>query len=609
MARSWCLTVKRLLSFFAILLAFLALFVSASGAFAQAQTHSATEILQRAREATGGDAWNQFEECVSDGTITVAGKSGELHIAENLRTGANASRAEIPELGVHQANGSSPDGSWRQDDAGNIGLLSGGADWQIDDLYLTSRGYWRPNAGGATVTMLDPVTEADATYDRLQFQVPGGHGFTLWINQASHLIERVATEENNIKYLSDYRRVDGVLLPFSQRKGSGDRTQVVMLTKRVLLRHVNESDFAIPFAHDFEMPSGSVTVPAEQGVIFEGKINGKGPFKMVFDTGSVDLLSTTMAKQLGLSVEGETQKFAADGGNFDSKITHVQTLEIGGLVLRDQLFHVISGPSDSEDTPQIAIGYELMRRLVVKINYEHEQLTFYNAPTFKYSGGGVEVPMRIKGLLLEADGSVDGVPATFALDSGNEVAFSLDGGFVKQNNLIERLGAHYHGYSGRSYGGPLPEAYYVRLKKLTVGGAEVHDLITNLSAGEPGPGDYAGNVGRSVLRQFNATFDCMRGKLYLEKNANWGKPGIFNRAGIVIDPVDQGEKVMTVLPGSPAEAAGLAVGDLITKIDGHAPSDDLDDPAFLQPVGTVVRLVVKRGEDERRIDVTLKDVL
>jgi len=589
---------------------FLALLVPASGLIAQTQTHSAAEILQRAREATGGDAWNQFEECVSEGTITVAGKTGSIRIAENLRTGANTARADIPDLGVRQANGTSPQGSWQQDDAGNIRLLPGGADWQIDDLYLTSRGYWHPNAGGATVTMLDPATEGDATYDRLQFQVKGGHGFTLWINQTTHLMERVATDGNNIKFLSDYRRVDGVLLPFSQRKGNGNQTQVVTLTKRALLKRVNDSDFAIPFAKDFEMPaSGSVTVPAEQGIIFQGKINGKGPYKMVFDTGSVDLLSASVAKELGLSVEGETQTFAADGGNFDSKITRLRTLEIGGLIVRDQVFHVISAPSDGEDTPQIAIGYELMRRLVVKIDYEHDQLTFYNAPTFKYSGGGVEVPMRVKGLLLEAEGSVDGVPATFALDSGNEVAFSLDGGFVKQNNLIARLGAHYHGYSGRSYGGPLPEAYYVRLKTLGIGGAEVHDLITNLSAGEPGPGGFAGNVGRSVLRQFNATFDCMRGKLYLEKNANWGKPGIFNRAGIVIDPVDQGEKVMTVLPGSPAEAAGLAVGDVITKIDGHAPSDDLDDPVFLQPVGTVVKLVVKRGDEERQVDVTLRDML
>jgi hypothetical protein len=259
---------------------FIALLVPASGGFAQTQTHSAAEILQRAREATGGDVWNQFDECVSEGTITVAGKSGELHIAEGLRTGANASRAEIPELGVHQANGTSPQGSWQQDDAGNIRLLPGGADWQVDDLYLTSRGYWQPNAGGAAVTMLDPATEADAIYDRLQFQVPGGQGFTLWINQISHLIERVATEGNNIKYLSDYRRVDGVLLPFSQRKGSGDRTQVVNLTKRVLLKRMNESDFAIPFAHDFEMPpSGSVTVPAEQGSFSKGRSTVKGHTK------------------------------------------------------------------------------------------------------------------------------------------------------------------------------------------------------------------------------------------------------------------------------------------------------------------------------------------
>lgn len=607
MARSWCLRVKRFILLVAVLLA---AHLPATVAFAQMQTSSASRILAIARKAAGGDAWNQFSECASDGTITIAGKTGTLHLAENLRTGASVGRADIPDLGVHQANGTSPEGGWQRDNAGDIRLLPSASAWQIDDLYLTSRSYWRPNFGGATVKLLDPVTEHDATYDRLQFEVPGGHGFTLWIGQTTHLIERVATDANNLKYLSDYRRVDGVLLPFSERTGSGDHAQVVTLTKRTLLMHANESDFAIPFAKDFEMPpSGSVTVPAEQGIIFEGKINGKGPYKMVFDTGSVNLLSSGMAKELGLSVEGDTQRFAAEGGNIDSKITHVHTLEIGSLIMHDQMFHVISTPPGDDDTPQIAIGYELMRRLVVKIDYEHERLTFYNAATFKYSGSGIEVPMSVKGLLLEVNGSVDGVPATFVLDSGNEVAFSLDGGFVKQNKLIERLGARYHGYAGRGYGGPMPEAYYVRLKTLGLGGAEVHNLITNLSAGEPGPGDYAGNIGRSVLRQFNATFDCMRGKVYLEKNANWDKPGIFNRAGIVIDPTENGEKVMTILPGSPAEVAGLAVGDLITKIDGHAPSDDLDDPAFLQPVGTVVQIVVKRGDVEHQIEVTLRDVL
>ena len=87
----------------------------------------------------------------------------------------------------------------------------------------------------------------------------------------------------------------------------------------------------------------------------------------------------------------------------------------------------------------------------------------------------------------------------------------------------------------------------------------------------------------------------MRGSLHLEKNAHWDQRGIFNRAGIVIDPTEEGQKVMTILPNSPGEAAGLSVGDQLTQIDGHPPADDTEEPAFLQAVGTVVHPPVKRG--------------
>jgi C-terminal processing protease CtpA/Prc len=66
---------------------------------------------------------------------------------------------------------------------------------------------------------------------------------------------------------------------------------------------------------------------------------------------------------------------------------------------------------------------------------------------------------------------------------------------------------------------------------------------------------------------------------------------------------------MTVLPESPGDVAGLAVGDIITGIDGQPPGDDPEEPAFQQPVGTVVHLTVKRGDEVRKIDVTLKDVI
>jgi C-terminal processing protease CtpA/Prc len=100
--------------------------------------------------------------------------------------------------------------------------------------------------------------------------------------------------------------------------------------------------------------------------------------------------------------------------------------------------------------------------------------------------------------------------------------------------------------------------------------------------------------------------------LYFEKNSNWGKPEVFNRAGIVVDSIQQDQKVMNVLPGSPAEIAGVVVGDIIMRIDGRAPNDNplqQDDPAFLQPVGTVVHLTIQHGDKIRKIDVTLQDLL
>ena len=66
---------------------------------------------------------------------------------------------------------------------------------------------------------------------------------------------------------------------------------------------------------------------------------------------------------------------------------------------------------------------------------------------------------------------------------------------------------------------------------------------------------------------------------------------------------------MTVIPGSPAEASGLLVGDLITEIDGRPPKDDVEEPAFLQAPGTVLHLRVERGNDARNIDVSLRDIL
>jgi PDZ domain/Aspartyl protease len=594
---------------YALLVALLTVANAPSGA-PQTPASSTEKILESVRRATGGDAWNQFIACKTEMRVTISGKTGPGISVENFSTGAFTMRAAIPELGVRQAYGVAADGIWRQDENGYISLLPSGQ-WATDELYLKRHAYWQANFGGATVRVLEPVTEKDGAFDRLEFRVPGGNGFTLWINRANHFIESIVAGSVT-RYFSDYRRVDGLILPFTERGPSGEQEVVSTATKRTLLKIIDPADFAIPFQRDYDMPaSGKVTVPADGGIIFQARINGEGPYTMFFDTGSPNVLSVGLAKELGLSPDnGQGQTWVMNGGTLNAQTAHVKTLQIGDLILHDQLFHIIEIPVANGNTPVAAIGYEVLQRLAMQVDYQHEQLTFYDAPTFHYSGNGTQVPMSADGISLEVQASIAGASGKFALDTGNEVGLLLYPGFVQHNHLIERFGAHFHGYSGKDYAGPNDEAYYARVRTVVIGGAEAHDLIAYLWTGSTtGAETIDGNIGRSVLRNFTATFDVMRGALYLEKNANWERPETFNRAGILTDSTDGGEKVMTVLPGSPAESAGIAVGDVITRIDGHAPGDERNDPAFLQPEGTLVNVTVKHGDTSRDVQLTLKELL
>ena len=353
----------------------------------------------------------------------------------------------------------------------------------------------------------------------------------------------------------------------------------------------------------------AVTVSAKNGVELKATINGQGPFDAIFDTGSGNLMTASLAKRLGLKLEGSVT-INAGGGTLPGKTVKVDTVKIGDMTMSDQWFAVVDAPV-TQDQDGIFVGDLLLQNLPIRVDFQREEITFYSKQGFTYTGNGTEVLIQPQEGALLAQATVDGLDGLFGIDTGDSYSLSLYAPFVTQHKLVQHYHARIQGYAGSGFGGA-DHGFYTRADTLQLGDFQVVRPITVLSTdtlGAESSTTVAGNIGIRILRQFNIVFDGPHGKMYLEKNANYGKPDVFNRAGLLLDDFPEHLTIKTVIPSSPGAKAGLKEEDVITKIDGKPPTDITMVSAFTRPIGTVLHLTVRRGATTRSVSLILRQIL
>src|SRR6202012_352605 len=89
---------------------------------------------------------------------------------------------------------------------------------------------------------------------------------------------------------------------------------------------------------------GRVTVPIQllnNHVYLEVKINGKGPFLCIFDTGGHSLLTPETAKALAVRAEGEAPGTGAGEGVVTAGFAKGVDFQVGDLTLSNQTVTVL----------------------------------------------------------------------------------------------------------------------------------------------------------------------------------------------------------------------------------------------------------------------------
>ncbi len=595
-----------------------------------APTTDPAELFSKVKQATGGGAWDAIRMNHVRATITTGGLRGTVESWEDVLKGRFVDSAVLGP--VSQVQGFDGKIVWSQDSSLQAHREEGGdaLEGTANEAYRRSLAYWYPDRRAGTLEYAGQQDSGGRSFHVIRITPRGGRPFDLWIDAASFLIDRIVEKqaiETRTTYLSDYRSIGDVKVPFAIRSTNGETRydQIITVESVQFNQPVDEAKFSMPAPPppDYAFTSGktSTTVPFEllnNHIYVQVKLNGKGPFRVLCDTGGANIVTPALASSLGLKSEGALQGRGVGEKSEDVALTRVETVQVGDVTVKNQVFAVypLASFESVEDVPQSGlIGYEFFKRFVVRIDYEASRLTFTEPAVFKYEGRGAVVPFTYNNRIPQVEGEIDGIPGKFDIDTGSRASLSLLAPFAERHKLRERYKTRIEAVTGWGVGGAA-RGQVTRAESLRLGSVQVARPVTELSLQKGGAfvDPYiAGNVGAGVLKRFNVTFDYSRQTIVFEPNARNSEPDVYDRSGMWLNRKGSGFEVIDVLPGGPAEQAALRPGDLILAVDGTG-ADGLLLPdvrsRFRSEVpGTRIRLSVRTGDTTREVVLTLKELV
>lgn len=581
---------------------------------------TAADILARSKEASGGVRWDRIE--LLHQTETVTGNfSGTIERWLDLRKGRYVIRIRIGPAVFTE--GLTEEAAWTQDTAGQVSLkdTQGQLREARNDAYRGTRGYYYPDRWPARVELAGQQHEKDRRFYVVRVIPRGGTALELWIDQGTFLVDRIV-DGTYIERYSDYREAAGVKLPARVLSNPGETEMTSIMQTADGSPVADEALFRLPAPPppDFEIRSGkdSTAVPFKflgNSIHIAPRINGKGPFRFVLDSGAANMITPELARTLALGPQGAVSVTGAGEEKPLAGMVKVERVDMGDFRMRDQIFTVFPlPPMNRESGFDGIIGYELFRRLVVRVDYDRSTLQLAVPGRFKYSGSGVPVAIRFRGHIPFVSGELDGLPAQFTIDTGNTHALDLARPFWERNRLDKKYKARFSTVTSRGIGG-LSHGMPVRVGSLRLGAVELPGLIAVLSEQRSGvyAEDYvSGNLGQEVLSLFNLVIDYSRQRIILERNLRKSRLLAYDRSGMALDETGDGIEVVDVVAGGPAAAAGIASGNRILAVDGE-PTTEMSvarlRAKLRQSAGVSVRLRVKSDKGAREITLVLRDLL
>ncbi|MGA8533954.1 MAG: aspartyl protease family protein [Candidatus Tumulicola sp.] len=588
------------------------------------------QVLAASRVALGGSALSHVKTLELRGTVTVGGISGKGTSWQEVGGTRFSESYDVPPL--TGADGFDGTDAWNRDGSGLVWVDGGqaGRAQEISQAFASNYALWSPNRGGATVAWLGRKTVAGHAYDVLQVRPPqSAVPYELWLDRATHLparLEQSIGPVSSTTTYSDYRPVDGLQIPYGSRTRSSDgNASDATVTQAVADPADAQAHLLKPASdvHDFSIAGGasSATVPidlVDNHVYLSVMLNGKGPYRFIYDTGGANIVDPVVAQEIGAVGHGSIQGGGVGSTTESVSFANVKSMQIGAATVDDQLFGVAPtrmgfGMSGGQPVDGL-IGFEVLSRFITTFDYAGRTVVL------AMPGSGPQAPAGAGTLPFVLDGrqpqfacGIDGIAAQCTLDTGARDSITLMSPFMLAHPQIVPSTISGVGVNGFGFGGPAL-GKLGRLQSLSIGSFTLPNVVGDFTTQEKGAlavPFVAANVGGNIWRRFTLTLDYGKQTMVLTPNAAFEQADIYERAGLFLLNRSGKFVVLDARPGTAAAQAGILKGDTIATIDGK-PASGMSLQAvrelFYGAPGTAIRLgLVGKDGTTRTVVLTLRD--
>ncbi|MDP1843385.1 MAG: aspartyl protease family protein [Sediminibacterium sp.] len=257
------------------------------------------------------------------------------------------------------------------------------------------------------------------------------------------------------------------------------------------------------------------------------------------------------------------------------------------------------------------IGYSFIRRYVIKIDYDVNQLEIYSPGNFRYPRGGQLLRPSFTTLPRQIAQIEDGrqIYNRYIFDTGAGLCFLLSRDFVEDSSLF-KPNRKFYPTQAEGLGGKKQMELTV-VKSVKIGAFKFRNVPVHVFDDTYNVTSYpllGGILGNDLLRRFNVILNYPQQSIHIKPNSHFNEQFDYSYTGLGIYLIDGEIRVIDIIKDSPGDRAGFKTGDVIFSVESNYSKNIQTYKTLFQNAIGKIKTIIFRDQTPMVLTLDVKDI-